>query len=67
MTFYFERFVDFVGAHPQLSFIAVFLLALSEAVPVVGTVVPGSTLCDQRARHDRRYRALGAARCRGKG
>ena len=44
MTFYFERFVDFVGAHPQLSFIAVFLLALSEAVPVVGTVVPGSTL-----------------------
>src|SRR6185369_9789456 len=36
--------VDFVGAHPQLSFLAVFLLALSEAVPVVGTVVPGSTL-----------------------
>jgi membrane protein DedA with SNARE-associated domain len=44
MTFYFERLVDFVGAHPQLSFLAVFLLALSEAVPVVGTVVPGSTL-----------------------
>jgi membrane protein DedA with SNARE-associated domain len=36
--------VEFVGAHPQLSFLAVFLLALSEAVPVVGTVVPGSTL-----------------------
>jgi hypothetical protein len=30
--------------HPQLSFVAVFLLALSEAVPVIGTVVPGSTL-----------------------
>jgi membrane protein DedA with SNARE-associated domain len=44
MTSYFERLVDFVGAHPQLSFLAVFLLALSEAVPVVGTVVPGSTL-----------------------
>jgi membrane protein DedA with SNARE-associated domain len=44
MTFYFERLVDFVGAHPQLSFLAVFLLALSEAVPVIGTVVPGSTL-----------------------
>jgi membrane protein DedA with SNARE-associated domain len=44
MTFYFERFVEFVGAHPQLSFVAVFLLALSEAIPVVGTVVPGSTL-----------------------
>jgi membrane protein DedA with SNARE-associated domain len=44
MTSYFERLVDFVGAHPQLSFLAVFLLALSEAVPVIGTVVPGSTL-----------------------
>ncbi len=36
MTSYFERLVDFVGAHPQLSFLAVFLLALSEAVPVLG-------------------------------
>jgi membrane protein DedA with SNARE-associated domain len=44
MTSYFEQLVDFVGAHPQLSFLAVFLLALSEAVPVIGTVVPGSTL-----------------------
>ena|SRR5438105_2023982 len=40
MTLYFERLVDFVGAHPQLSFLAVFLLSLSEAVPVIGTVVP---------------------------
>jgi membrane protein DedA with SNARE-associated domain len=44
MTFYFEALVDFVQAHPQLAFIMVFLLALSEAVPVIGTVVPGSTL-----------------------
>jgi membrane protein DedA with SNARE-associated domain len=44
MTSYFQRLVDLVGAHPQLSFVAVFLLALSEAIPVVGTVVPGSTL-----------------------
>ena len=44
MTPYFDGLVDFVGAHPQLSFLAVFLLALSEAVPVIGTVVPGSTL-----------------------
>ena len=28
MTFYFESLVDFVGAHPQLSLLAVFLLAL---------------------------------------
>jgi membrane protein DedA with SNARE-associated domain len=44
MTSYFERLVEFVGAYPQLSFVAVFLLALSEAVPVIGTAVPGSTL-----------------------
>src|SRR5437763_16987016 len=44
MTSYFQGLVEFVGAHPQLSFVAVVLLALSEAVPVVGTVVPGSTL-----------------------
>src|SRR2546423_5299811 len=44
MTSYFQGLVEFVGAHPQLSFVAVFLLAISEAVPVVGTVVPGSTL-----------------------
>jgi membrane protein DedA with SNARE-associated domain len=44
MMSYFQGLVEFVGAHPQLSFLAVFLLALSEAVPVVGTVVPGSTL-----------------------
>src|SRR5438105_3432201 len=44
MTSYFERLIDFVGAHPHLSFLAVFLLALSEAVPVIGTVVPGSSL-----------------------
>ena len=44
MTSYFAGLVDLVGAHPQLSVVAVFLLALSEAVPVIGTVVPGSTL-----------------------
>src|SRR4051794_18307532 len=44
MTFYFEALVGFAQAHPQLAFITVFLLALSEAVPVIGTVLPGSTL-----------------------
>jgi len=44
MSSYFAGLVDFVGAHPHLSFLAVFLLALSEAVPVIGTVVPGSSL-----------------------
>jgi hypothetical protein len=42
MTFYFSGFVDFVGAHPRYALTAVFLLALSEAIPVIGTVVPAS-------------------------
>src|SRR5262249_54323899 len=41
---YFNALIDFVGSHPQFAVIAVLLLALSEAIPVIGTVVPGSTL-----------------------
>jgi membrane protein DedA with SNARE-associated domain len=44
MTWYFAQVVDFVAAHPHYALAAVFLLALSEAIPVVGTVVPGSTV-----------------------
>ena len=44
MTSYFSALVDFVHAHSHYSYIAIFLLASSEAIPVVGTVVPGSTL-----------------------
>jgi membrane protein DedA with SNARE-associated domain len=40
----FDGLVDFVGSHAHFAFVAVFLLALSEAIPVIGTVVPGSTL-----------------------
>jgi len=38
-----QGLIDFVGSHPHFAVSAVFLLALSEAIPVVGTVVPGST------------------------
>ena len=44
MTSYFSALVDFVSAHSHYAHIAIFMLALSEAIPVVGTVVPGSTL-----------------------
>src|SRR6266478_3686381 len=44
MTSYFAEIVNFVGAHPHYALTAVFLLALSKAIPVIGTVVPGSTL-----------------------
>ena len=44
MTSYFSALVDFVHVHSQYTHIAIFLLALSEAIPVLGTIVPGSTL-----------------------
>jgi membrane protein DedA with SNARE-associated domain len=44
MANYLSAISDFVGAYPNFAFVAVFLLAMSEAVPVIGTVVPGSTL-----------------------
>ena len=44
MADYFSQLVDFIAGHPHYAVIAVFLLALSEAVPLVGVVVPGSTL-----------------------
>jgi membrane protein DedA with SNARE-associated domain len=44
MTSYFAAIVDFVAAHPHYAITAVFFLALSEAIPLIGIVVPGSTL-----------------------
>jgi membrane protein DedA with SNARE-associated domain len=44
MTSYFNTVLDFASAHQSYAYVAVFLLALSEAIPVVGTIVPGSTL-----------------------
>jgi membrane protein DedA with SNARE-associated domain len=35
---------EFIAAHPQYACWAIFFLALSEAIPIVGPVVPGSTL-----------------------
>lgn len=33
---------EFIAAHPHLAYAAVALLALSEAIPVLGTVIPGT-------------------------
>jgi len=44
MTSYFAQIVDFIAGHPHYAVAAVFVLALSESVPLVGLVVPGSTL-----------------------
>jgi membrane protein DedA with SNARE-associated domain len=40
----FDHVIHYVGSHPYVACLAVLLLALSEAIPVIGTVVPGSTL-----------------------
>jgi membrane protein DedA with SNARE-associated domain len=44
MVSYFSALIDFVSANSHYAYIAIVLLALSEAIPVVGTLVPGSTL-----------------------
>src|SRR4051812_30218351 len=44
MADYFSQLIDFIAGHPHYAVTAVFVLALSEAVPLVGVVVPGSTL-----------------------
>lgn len=44
MDSYFSALKDLASTHPHYAYVAVFLLALSEAIPVVGTIVPGSTL-----------------------
>ncbi len=43
MTF-LDPLIAFVSAHPWLAYLTLFLAALLEAVPVVGAVIPGSTV-----------------------
>lgn len=44
MTSLLDPFIAFVAAHAGLAYLTLFLAALLEAVPVVGSVVPGSTI-----------------------
>src|SRR5580693_2930209 len=39
-----DPFISFVSAHAELAYLALFLAALLEAVPIVGSVIPGSTI-----------------------
>jgi membrane protein DedA with SNARE-associated domain len=41
---YLDPLINFVSAHPWLAYLTVFLAAFLEAVPVVGSVIPGSTI-----------------------
>jgi membrane protein DedA with SNARE-associated domain len=44
VTAYLSDITDFISMHPHYAAWAVFGLAFSEAIPIIGTVVPGSTL-----------------------
>ncbi|WP_375311509.1 DedA family protein [Bradyrhizobium sp. A5] len=44
MTSFLDPLISFVSAHAWLAYLTLFLAALLEAVPVVGSVIPGSTL-----------------------
>jgi membrane protein DedA with SNARE-associated domain len=44
MTARLSAITDFIAMHPHHTARAVFGLAFSEAIPIIGTVVPGSTL-----------------------
>jgi len=44
MDSYYSSLIVFASAHSHYAYGMIFLLAFSEAVPVIGTFVPGSTL-----------------------
>ncbi len=44
MASYLDPLIAFVSANPWLAYLTLFLAALLEAVPVVGSVIPGSTI-----------------------
>ena len=44
MTSFIDPLVAFVSANAWLAYLTLFLAALLEAVPVVGSVIPGSTI-----------------------
>ena len=44
MTSLIDPLIAFVSAHAWLAYLTIFLAALLEAVPVVGAVIPGSTI-----------------------
>ena len=44
MASFIDPLIAFVSAHAGLAYLTLFLAALLEAVPVVGSVIPGSTI-----------------------
>ena len=44
MTSFLDPLIAFVSSHAWLAYLTIFLAALLEAVPIVGSLVPGSTI-----------------------
>jgi membrane protein DedA with SNARE-associated domain len=44
VTSLIDQLIAFVAAHAELAYVTLFLAALLEAVPIVGSVIPGSTI-----------------------
>src|SRR5438270_629084 len=44
VTSFVDPLIVFVSAHAWLAYLTIFLAALLEAVPIVGSVIPGSTI-----------------------
>jgi membrane-associated protein len=44
VTSFIDHLTSFVAAHAWLGYLTIFLAALLEAVPIVGSVIPGSTV-----------------------
>jgi membrane protein DedA with SNARE-associated domain len=44
VTTFLDPLIAFVSTHAWLAYVALFLAALLEAVPVIGAVIPGSTV-----------------------
>lgn len=44
MTSLVSSIIEFLTAHPHVAYLAVFLLALSESIPIIGVVMPGTAV-----------------------
>ena len=44
MTSFIDPLIAFVSTHAEFAYLTLFLAALLEAVPVIGSVIPGSTI-----------------------
>ncbi|WP_256752897.1 bifunctional DedA family/phosphatase PAP2 family protein [Mesorhizobium sp. Mes31] len=41
---FFSAFTDYIASHPHLAYAAIFVLALSESLPAIGAVIPGTAV-----------------------